>query len=204
MFDSRRSSLELSAGSASDLRRYAADVMDEHRCTDERLCDDCYGRQLRAKGRQAEAIGQTWAERICRGELRAGQAWPEHEPKTLAIARRLVGALASDPRLLDGLAAACSRGAAAWWQRRPSSYRVERDAAPARWSLVTGPDERERCCVVIGGERCGEPAGFRIAADDGALDDYTYTCAGHLELAAGPGYVVTPVERERDHQGSGG
>lgn len=34
-----------------------------------------------------------------------------------------------------------------------------------------------------------------IAAKDGALDDCTYTCAGHVELVAEPGYVVTAVEQ---------
>ena len=93
-------------------------------CVDDRLCERCYGHALLAKGRQAGVIGQCWAERICRGPLRAQPAWPEHGEKTLRIARRLVGALAKDPRLLDELAAACSRGAAAWWQRRPARYRA--------------------------------------------------------------------------------
>ena len=161
--------------------------MPGHRCPDDKPCDACCAHQLRAAGPQADAIGQCWAEHVCRGELRARPAWPEHEPKTLAIARRKVGALARDPRLLDALAAICSAAAAAWWQRRPAAYRIEDAAAPATWALVTGPDELERCCVVIGGERCSEPTACRIAAEDGALDDYTYTCAGHVELVAGPG-----------------
>jgi len=70
-------------------------------------------------------IGQCWAERICRGDLRAQKAWPQHAPKTLDIARRLVGRLTQDPRLLEELAAACSKGAADWWQRRPARYRIE-------------------------------------------------------------------------------
>lgn len=56
-----------------------------------------------AKRRQASALGQVWAERVCRGDLRQ-RDWPAGEPKTLAIARRLVSALATDPRLLDELA----------------------------------------------------------------------------------------------------
>jgi hypothetical protein len=60
--------------------------------------------------------------------------------------------------------------------------------------------------VVIGGERCREPTAFRIAAEDGALDDYACTCVGHVELVAGPGYLVTaveqdPGEREALHRG---
>jgi hypothetical protein len=58
------------------------------------------------------------------------------------------------------------------------------------WSLVTAPDERERCCVVIGGERCSRPTAYRIQAADGALDDYTHVCAEHLELLRRPGYRV--------------
>jgi len=93
-------------------------------CTDERLCECCYGRELMAKRRQASVIGQCWAERICRGELRARPAWPEHDEKAIHIARRLVSRLAQDPRLLHELAAACSQGAAAWWARRPARYRM--------------------------------------------------------------------------------
>lgn len=93
-------------------------------CPDERLCEHCYGRERMVKRRQAGVIGQCWAERICRGELRAQPAWPEHSDRAFEIARRLVGPLARDPRLLDDLAAACLGGAAAWWQRRPARYRV--------------------------------------------------------------------------------
>lgn len=50
------------------------------------------------------------------------------------------------------------------------------------WSLVTAPDEQQRCCVVIDGVRCEQPSRVRISARDGALDDYTYTCADHVEL----------------------
>jgi hypothetical protein len=87
------------------------------------LCDGCYGRELVAKRAQARVVGECWAERICRGELQYREAWPEHDDKTLQIARRLVGALTPDPRLCDELARACSRGAAAWWVRRPLRYR---------------------------------------------------------------------------------
>jgi hypothetical protein len=76
--------------------------------------------------------------------------------------------LAADPRLVDDLAAACSQGAAAWWQRRPDRYR-----------LVTAPDEQTRCCFVTGGARCRPATAYRIASLDGALDDYTYGCREH-------------------------
>jgi hypothetical protein len=93
-------------------------------CNSDRLCARCYGRELTAKRPQARVVGECWAERICRGELRRIADWPEDGGKAFVIARRLVGALASDPRLLDELAVACSRGAAAWWQRRPPRYRA--------------------------------------------------------------------------------
>lgn len=93
-------------------------------CAEDRLCERCYGRELLAKRRQAGVIGQCWAERICRGELRAQPSWPEHGDKAIHIARRLVSRLAQDPRLLDELAVACSSGAAAWWARRPARYRI--------------------------------------------------------------------------------
>ncbi len=89
------------------------------------LCPRCYGRELMAKRGQAAVIGQCWAERIGlrHEELRAQPVWPEHEERTLAIARRLVRQLTQDPRLIDELAAACNAGAAAWWLRRPERYR---------------------------------------------------------------------------------
>jgi len=60
----------------------------DHRCSDVTctpggLGARCYGHELMAKGRQAGVVGQCWAERICRGELRARPAWPEHDEKTL-------------------------------------------------------------------------------------------------------------------------
>lgn len=82
--------------------------------------------------RQAEVLGQQWAESVCRGELRALDAWPDM-PKAWDIARRKVATLPAcmgvveldpgdhlDP---EELADACMRGAAAWWARRPARYR---------------------------------------------------------------------------------
>ena len=93
-------------------------------CAPEQLCDRCFARALTAKRPQARVVGECWAERICRGAARGVAEWPERTDKTLRIARRLVGPLAKDPRLLDELAIACSRGAAAWWERRPARYRM--------------------------------------------------------------------------------
>lgn len=93
-------------------------------CAENQLCDRCFGRELTKKCSQARVIGECWAERICRGPLRAQPAWPGPDDKTLRIARRLVRTLGRDPRLLDQLAVACVIGAAAWWQRRPQRYRL--------------------------------------------------------------------------------
>ena len=93
-------------------------------CDDDQLCERCFGRELTAKRGQARVVGECWAERICRGALRAKPVWPEHDGKALRIARRLVLTLAKDPRLIDKLAVACNGGAAAWWQRRPERYRA--------------------------------------------------------------------------------
>jgi hypothetical protein len=93
-------------------------------CQPEQLCERCYGRELTAKRGQARVLGETWGERICRGELRRRETWPRGEAKTLAIACRLVASLAVDPRLVAELAAVCDAGAAAWWARRPARYRA--------------------------------------------------------------------------------
>jgi hypothetical protein len=64
------------------------------------------------------------------------------------------------------------------------------------WSLVTAPDERERCCVVIAGVRCEQRSAFWVGPKDGALDDYTVTCADHVGLVERPGDRVTPLADE--------
>jgi hypothetical protein len=92
-------------------------------CAEDNLCERCFGRELTSKCGQARVVGACWAERICRGALRTRPSWP-HGEKPLAIAHRLVGALAKDPRLRDRLAVACVGGAAAWWERRPMRYRI--------------------------------------------------------------------------------
>jgi hypothetical protein len=95
-------------------------------CKPTQLCDVCFGREMLGLRGQAAALGQTWGERVCRGEYQSLDEWPERAPRTLKIARRLVAALAADPRVLDELAAACSAGAAAWWRNRPVRYRRSR------------------------------------------------------------------------------
>jgi hypothetical protein len=68
-----------------------------------------------------------------------------------------------------------------------------REVPAVTWSLITAPDERERCCVVESGKRCPERTAYRVAAASGELDDYTHCCERHLELVSGPGYVATMV-----------
>jgi hypothetical protein len=92
-------------------------------CPADQLCVACYGRELTAKRGQARVLGETWAERICRGELCQRESWPRGETRTLSIACRLVRQLGADPRLVAELAAVCDAGAAAWWTRRPERYR---------------------------------------------------------------------------------
>ena len=64
------------------------------------------------------------------------------------------------------------------------------------WSLVTAPDERERCCVVVAGVRCEQRSAFRVGPKDGEFDDYTITCADHVGLVERPGDQVTPLADE--------
>lgn len=62
------------------------------------------------------------------------------------------------------------------------------------WSLVTAPDERERCCFVERRDvRCEQRSEFRISGN--AWDEYTYVCAGHLEIvrASSPGSAVERI-----------
>jgi hypothetical protein len=68
-------------------------------------------------------LGEVWAEQVARGRAHRGHAsWPDDE-RALVIARRRVAQLASDPRLVEALAATCVKGAAGWWERRPARYR---------------------------------------------------------------------------------
>lgn len=93
-------------------------------CTADALCERCYGRELVVKARQADVVGQCWAERTARHPAHRGRAsWPDDE-RALAIATRLIAQLSADPRLRAELAGACVAGAAAWWRRRPAGYRA--------------------------------------------------------------------------------
>jgi hypothetical protein len=96
----------------------------EPSCRQASLCLPCLADAIAQRGPQARTIGMMWAESICRGEHRGKKTWPTMAAKTLAIARRKVAALATDPRLLEPLALACSEGAAAWWRDRPAHYRI--------------------------------------------------------------------------------
>ena len=109
----------------------------------------------------AEVIGQCWAERVCGGEHRAREAWPEREERALAIARRKVAQLGRDPWLVDELAAVCSRGAAAWC-RDPRQRRSDRGDRGSAAELDQGRADPPRA-----GERRqlrGQPARPAAAA----------------------------------------
>jgi hypothetical protein len=67
-------------------------------------------------------------------------------------------------------------------------------AVPVAWSLITAPDERKLCCVVTDAVRCDRATEFEVRGAGGELDDYTFTCAGHLELVRRPGDLVTRVD----------
>lgn len=61
------------------------------------------------------------------------------------------------------------------------------------WSLVTAPDERERCCFVDeNGNRCGQRTRWRVT--DGSMDGTTHVCSDHLELVRRPGDTVEPID----------
>lgn len=67
--------------------------------------------------------------------------------------------------------------------RHDGSLTRSRGRLPAvPYSLVTAPDERERCCVVIDGVRCGQLTSVRIADVERSWDGYTYTCRDHAEI----------------------
>ena len=66
-------------------------------------------------------------------------------------------------------------------------------ALPVTCSLVTAPDERERCCVVVDGVRCSRPTAWIVRGAGGELDDYACCCADHLELVRRPGDGVERV-----------
>lgn len=64
------------------------------------------------------------------------------------------------------------------------------------WTLVTAPDERERCMVVEDGERCTRPSQWMVRAIDGSPDDYACVCGEHLELVSGPRYLAEPIDAQ--------
>lgn len=64
-----------------------------------------------------------WARLICRGEHRA-KPWSEvNANKANEIARRKVGQIAKDPRLVGSLVGPFLQGAEQWWGNRPARYR---------------------------------------------------------------------------------
>jgi len=102
----------------------ATNYCDEPGCSQESLCEGCFGRELIAKREQARVVGEVWAEVIGsrHSEYRKEPAWPV-AAKSFAQARERVRMLGRDPRLVDELARVALQGAAAWWLRRPARYR---------------------------------------------------------------------------------
>jgi len=83
---------------------------------------------------QARLVGIQWAQKVCTGEYKARERWPDYDDKLKAIARRLVAGIARgehdrrytpipEDQLLDALAAACNDEAATWWEKRPARFR---------------------------------------------------------------------------------
>jgi hypothetical protein len=66
-----------------------------------------------------------------------------------------------------------------------------RYASRMTWSLVTAWDERERCCLVMNGTRCSQRSAIRLS--DGALNDYTFLCADHVELVRRPSDMIERI-----------
>lgn len=62
---------------------------------------------------------------------------------------------------------------------------------PVSWSLVTAPDERERCCVVDEhGARCEQRTAWIVRGPGGEMDDVTHVCGDHVEIVRRPGDTV--------------
>jgi hypothetical protein len=87
--------------------------------------------------------------------------WPALEGRVGAIAAGKIVDLSEDARVIERL----DTWARKRWEelrrgeaRRPSTARVR----GVTWSLVTAPDERERCCVVEGGQRCTLPSAWLV------------------------------------------
>lgn len=59
------------------------------------------------------------------------------------------------------------------------------------WSLVTAPDELQRCMVEIDGHRCEQVTAWRVKGE--AWDEYALVCGDHVELVREPGMAVERV-----------
>jgi hypothetical protein len=85
------------------------------------------------------------------------------------------------------------------WSREVVGAKASNLSPRARtvmWSLVivTAPDEQERCCVLVDGQRCERPTAYHVASMDGVLDDYAYVCTDDLQLVSRALYAVTRVK----------
>jgi hypothetical protein len=88
-------------------------------CARAALCDRCFTQALENLRGVAMSRGNAWADRVARDRpLDRVRAWPAHDGRAAAIARRLIQGLVGDPRLEGQLAAACAGEAARWWTKR--------------------------------------------------------------------------------------
>jgi len=84
-------------------------------CGCDPLCDACVSEQIAQLRGVAQRRGETWAQAIA-AVIPIDRRWP-HTERMRAIARRKVGDLSRDARLLELLADECVIGAARWWNR---------------------------------------------------------------------------------------
>ena len=57
--------------------------------------------------------------------------------------------------------------------------------------LVTAPDERERCCIIVEGERCKQASRFWVGKN--GVDDYTHVCGDHVDEVKRDGDAVVKL-----------
>jgi hypothetical protein len=87
-----------------------------------KLCETCLAGSWDNLRGTAACRGELWADRVACSVPRS-RAWPAHEGKAAAIARRKVEDLTRDDRLLEMLAAELARWAARRW-RLPVEVRL--------------------------------------------------------------------------------
>jgi len=59
--------------------------------------------------------------------------------------------------------------------------------------LITAPDEQQRCCVLdADGNRCPKRSRYWVGTN--GVDDYTHTCAEHLDSVRRPEDTVRELD----------